>query len=140
MNETPVPKSCCHHKNPPLGEGLTAKDIVLEDGASMTQNFAPVQSICAHINAFHVYASNTKRVVEANHYCTHLNADIRQCLIYDTPDKGARLIGVEYLITRELYDGLSHEERKLWHSHDYEVGFSTTGRYDGEEGSGMDLS
>ena len=37
------------------------------------QNFAPVKQICAHLNAFHVYASDPKRCVESNHYCSHLN-------------------------------------------------------------------
>lgn len=36
------------------------------------QDFAPVKSICAHLNAFHVYADDPKRIVEANHYCSHL--------------------------------------------------------------------
>lgn len=40
------------------------------DGAG--QDFTPVKSICAHLNAFHVYADDPKRFVEANHYCSHL--------------------------------------------------------------------
>ena len=36
------------------------------------QDFAPVKSICAHLNAFHVYADDPTRFVEANHYCSHL--------------------------------------------------------------------
>ncbi|KAM0158957.1 hypothetical protein ACHAPG_003896 [Botrytis cinerea] len=47
--------------------------------------------------------------------------EVRQCLIYDAPTSPARLIGVEYMITRRLYEKLDEEERKLWHSHDYEV-------------------
>jgi len=31
------------------------------------------------------------------------------------------LIGVEYMITPRLYETLDHEERKLWHTHNYEV-------------------
>ena len=31
------------------------------------------------------------------------------------------MIGVEYMITPKLYDTLDQEERKLWHSHEYEV-------------------
>ncbi|EPE34598.1 hypothetical protein GLAREA_10292 [Glarea lozoyensis ATCC 20868] len=102
--------------NPP-----TTKDAILETGASATQSFAPIKSICAHLNAFHVYATDPKRSVEANHYCTHLSKDVRQCLIYDLPNNPAKLIGVEYMITPKLYEGLDAEERKLWHSHDYEV-------------------
>lgn len=37
------------------------------------QDFRPVKNICAHLNAFHVYANDTSRFVEANHYCAHLN-------------------------------------------------------------------
>jgi len=103
------------------GPPKTTKDAVLETGASATQSFEPIRAICAHLNAFHVYASDPSRSVEANHYCTHLSADVRQCLIYDTPTNPARLIGVEYMITPRLYEKLDAEERKLWHSHDYEV-------------------
>lgn len=38
----------------------------------MIQDFTPVKQICAHLNAFHVYANDSTRCVEANHYCTHL--------------------------------------------------------------------
>jgi Protein of unknown function (DUF1264) len=86
------------------GAPLSTKSHVLETGAKATQNFAPLSSVCAWLNAFHVYASDTSRHVEANHYCTHLNEDVRQCLIYDRPEKGARLIGVEYMISKKLYE------------------------------------
>lgn len=100
---------------------ITTKDAVLETGASVTQSFAPFKATCAHLNAFHVYASDPSRAVEANHYCTHLSADVRQCVIYDAPTNPARLIGVEYMVTPRVYEQLDDEERKLWHSHDYEV-------------------
>jgi hypothetical protein len=103
------------------GPPITTKDAILETGASSTQSFAPLKATCAHLNAFHVYASDPSRSVEANHYCTHLSADVRQCLIYDRPANPARLIGVEYMITPRVYEQLDDEERKLWHSHDYEV-------------------
>lgn len=37
------------------------------------QDFRPIKNVCAHLNAFHVYANDTSRFVEANHYCAHLN-------------------------------------------------------------------
>ncbi|POS68874.1 DUF1264 domain-containing protein [Diaporthe helianthi] len=103
------------------GDERTNKSKVLEAGAGMTQDFTPVKSICAHLNAFHVYADDPKRFVEANHYCSHLTEDVRQCILYDSPDPGARLIGIEYMITPKLYATLDAEERKLWHSHVFEV-------------------
>ncbi|KAK7747231.1 hypothetical protein SLS53_001484 [Cytospora paraplurivora] len=103
------------------GEERTTKSKVLETGAALTQDFAPIKSICAHLNAFHVYADDPKRFVEANHYCTHLTEDVRQCILYDSPNPGARLIGIEYMISPKLYESLDTDERKLWHSHVFEV-------------------
>jgi hypothetical protein len=57
----------------------------------------------------------------AHHYCSHLNQDVRQCVIYDSDRPDARLIGIEYIISGELFEKLSPEEKKLWHSHIYEV-------------------
>ena len=70
---------------------------------------------------FHFYAYDMTRQVEAHHYCTHYNQDLHQCLIYDSPDKDARLIGIEYIVTERLFRSLPDEEKKLWHSHEYEV-------------------
>ncbi|KAI4204522.1 MAG: hypothetical protein LQ350_001072 [Teloschistes chrysophthalmus] len=117
------------------GTPLTTKSKVLETGASIVQDLSPVKSICAHLNAFHIYADEPHRCVEANHYCAHINEvspwllffllddhpDLRQCLIYDTPAPNARLIGIEYMISPRLYGTLPQDERKLWHSHVFEV-------------------
>ncbi|RAL14617.1 OBAP family protein [Aspergillus homomorphus CBS 101889] len=110
----------CQHNDLP-GDPLTTKSRVLETGAGMVQDFAPVKNICAHLNAFHVYASDKTRCVEANHYCSHITEDLRQCLLYDSPAPNARLLGVEYMITPKLYNTLPASERKLWHTHEFEV-------------------
>lgn len=80
------------------GDECSMKTKVLETGASLTQvcmklpyciglwsmqkfwhesiqcyqDLGPVKNICAHLNAFHVYADDPKRFVETNHYCSHL--------------------------------------------------------------------
>ena len=46
---------------------------------------------------------------------------MRQCLLYDSLEKNARLIGVEYMVSENLFLTLPEEEKKLWHSHEYEV-------------------
>ncbi|CCC05090.1 unnamed protein product [Sordaria macrospora k-hell] len=99
----------------------TALSSTLETGASLSQDFAPVKSICAHLNAFHVYASDPSRIVETNHYCAHLTEDVRQCILYDSPNPGARILGIEYMITPKLYETLPQEERRYWHTHVFEV-------------------
>ncbi|KAL1302959.1 hypothetical protein AAFC00_003277 [Neodothiora populina] len=103
------------------GEPESLKNKTLETGAGMTQDFRPVKRICAHLNAFHSYVSKPGTCVEANHYCAHLNDEVRQCILYDSPEPGARLIGIEYMITPRLYETLDKKERELWHSHVFEV-------------------
>jgi hypothetical protein len=59
--------------------------------------------------------------VEAHHFCSHLNNDVHQCVIYDSDGPDARLIGIEYIISRELFESLPGEEKQYWHSHAHEV-------------------
>lgn len=89
---------------------------------SMLQEFKPINNIKMYFNSIHGYADEPRRQVIADHFCGHLTEDLRQCLIYDTQDeKTARLIGVEYIISRPMFEALPEEEKKYWHSHAYEV-------------------
>ncbi|KAJ3041877.1 hypothetical protein HDV00_008581 [Rhizophlyctis rosea] len=90
-------------------------------GAATIQDFHPVNSICRHVSGFHFYAHDMSRQVPAHHYCTHLSEDLLQCLVYDTGDKNARLIGIEYIISEKLFQTLPAAEKSYWHSHLYEV-------------------
>lgn len=102
------------------GAPESVKNRTLETGAGMVQSFGPVKRLCAHLNAFHVFA-HRPGYIETNHYCAHLNEDVRQCILYDSPEPNARLIGVEYMIKPHLYETLDEKEQKLWHSHVFEV-------------------
>lgn len=107
--------------NQALGAPESTTNNLLETGAKALQHLSPPNRICAHLNAFHAYARFPDRVSEANHYCAHVNDEVRQCLLYDSPEANARLIGVEYMISERLFETLDPEERKLWHSHVFEV-------------------
>ncbi|KAL9109306.1 MAG: hypothetical protein Q9227_006061 [Pyrenula ochraceoflavens] len=87
--------------------------------------FLPLHNICEFLTAVHIYTEEARqgktRSVPATHYCSHVSKDLRQCLIYDSAKKDARLIGVEYMVPRHVYETFDPEEQKLWHSHEYEV-------------------
>ncbi|KAF2147854.1 DUF1264-domain-containing protein [Myriangium duriaei CBS 260.36] len=103
---------------------MTILDSVLASSSAPTMfdaSNSPVGNICAHLNAFHVYASDPSRTVETNHYCSHLTPKVRQCILYDGPGPKARLIGVEYMVTSDIFETLPADEKKLWHSHVFEV-------------------
>jgi hypothetical protein len=55
------------------------------------------------------------------HDCRPLKDHVSQCLIFDGPGPDARLIGVEYLVSDEVYRRMPAEERIYWHDHRYEV-------------------
>jgi hypothetical protein len=69
------------------------------------------------------------------HDCRPLNDHISQCLIFDGAGPEARLIGVEYLVSDEVYRRMPAEERIYWHDHQYEV---DTGLPTGPTRSGVD--
>lgn len=103
------------------GQGTSLTSKVLNLGMSATENFSPLKKVCQHVCAFHFYAHDMTRQVEAHHYCSHRSEEMRQCVIYDSDAPDARLIGIEYIISRRLFEALPPEEKKFWHSHTYEV-------------------
>ncbi|GMY32190.1 oil body-associated protein 1A-like [Fagus crenata] len=103
------------------GEPTQTGSAFIETATATIQNFAPIKKIHQHLCAFHFYAYDMTRQVEAHHYCAHQNEEMRQCLIYDSPNADARLIGLEYVVSENLFLTLPDEEKPLWHSHEYEV-------------------
>ena len=92
-----------------------------EAGARPLQGESPLSAIDEHVCGLHFYSGDINRQVIAQHYCSHVNRDVRQCVIYDSDKKHARLVGIEYIISARLFEELSPDEKKLWHSHVYEV-------------------
>lgn len=97
------------------------KDKLLETGADLLQKKTPISKINAYLDGFHFYNGNMKVQMEAHHYVTQLNEDMYQAIIYDGNTEGAKIMGVEYIVTEKLFKNLPEEEKKLWHSHQYEV-------------------
>ncbi|KAH8517761.1 hypothetical protein H0E87_005615 [Populus deltoides] len=89
------------------GEPTTTGTTLLETVAAAIQGFGPVNKIHQHLCAFHFYAHDMTRQVEARHFCGHQNEEMCQCLIYNSPEPDARLIGVEYIISEHLFLALS---------------------------------
>lgn len=103
------------------GRAESGKTALLEAGAAVLQDKAPVAQLNAYLDGFHFYSGNLHGQMEAHHYCGHLNQDVIQCVIYDGNVAQAKLMGVEYIISRKLFTGLPAEEKRLWHSHVHEV-------------------
>jgi hypothetical protein len=105
----------------PPGSEPQARTKMLESGADLLQNKAPLEELNAYLDGFHFYNGNMQAQMEAHHYCGHVNEDLIQCVIFDGNGEDAKLMGVEYIVTAKLFAGLPTEEKHLWHSHVHEV-------------------
>lgn len=104
------------------GHGDTSLSTkVLSTGAELLQNFSPINQIHQHYDGIHFYSGEMERQVDSHHFCSHLDDDFHQCVIYDGNGPKSKLIGVEYIISEKLFDSLPEEEKVYWHSHLYEV-------------------
>ena len=104
-----------------IGAGHPLKHRVLDLASGAMQPKYPIDAMSTYLNGFHMYADEMGRQVEASHFCTHLRHDLHQCVIFDRNAADARLIGIEYIIGKERFSSLPEEEKRLWHSHHYEV-------------------
>lgn len=98
-----------------------AKTKTLEAGAAVMQDKTPLGKLNAYLDGFHFYSGDMQGQMEAHHYCENVNEDFKQCVIFDGNGESARIMGVEYIVSEKLFQGLPAEEKKLWHSHSYEV-------------------
>jgi hypothetical protein len=103
------------------GQPASASTKVLDAGADALQSRPPVDALNAYLDGFHFYNGQIKSQMEAHHYCSILNDEVIQCVIYDGNVQDAKLMGVEYIISERLFAQLPVAEKALWHSHVHEV-------------------
>jgi hypothetical protein len=103
------------------GEEKTPTTRTLEAGAALLQSRPPIDALSAYLDGFHFYNGRPDVQMEAHHYCSILNEEVIQCVIYDGNRKDAKLMGVEYIINEQLFAILPDAEKTLWHSHVHEV-------------------
>lgn len=105
----------------PAGERKTLKQAILEHGANLLQDVTLVKQFDIYVVGFHCAKLDPQMQMEAHHYCRQVNGDLLQCVIFDGNTADANLIGVEYIISERLYDGLPDGEKQNWHPHNFEI-------------------
>jgi hypothetical protein len=86
----------------------------------------PINGPHAHFCGIHLAKNDPKFQLITQHYCAaHTQGDhgddMFQCILFDSSEKNAKLLGVEYIISDKQYRGLADAEKKYWHPHTYEV-------------------
>ena len=105
----------------PAGEGRSAWRKALEAGAAVLQDMTPLKDFDIYVVGLHCAKGEPGMQMEAHHYCRQVNQDLLQCALFDGNTKDANLIGIEYIISERLFDGLPEHEKDYWHPHNYEI-------------------
>jgi hypothetical protein len=105
----------------PPGEPKTGATKPLETGATELQGHAPIRQINVYLDGLHVMKEHPQLFLEAHHYCAVKDEDFVQCVLFDGSTGDANLIGIEYIISERLFDGLPDEEKTFWHPHNFEI-------------------
>jgi hypothetical protein len=92
-----------------------------DGGHGAKAEHGPAADAHLYLCAFHLAKSNPKLQFEAHHYCMPAGDGVHQCMIFDSKESGAKLLGIEYIITDEKYRKLPENEKKYWHPHAYEI-------------------
>ncbi|KAJ4901547.1 hypothetical protein Rs2_15498 [Raphanus sativus] len=120
-DELPGPYPGRDGGNIPPGDPTTMKTMMIDKGASMLQSLKPIKQMSLHMCSFACYGHDPSRQIEVHFYVHRVNEDFLQCAVYDCDSAKTHLIGIEYIVSERLFESLSSEEQKLWHSHDYEI-------------------
>jgi hypothetical protein len=102
-----------------IGREAQAQDHPAADPAH--RFMAPVQKVHAHFCGIHVAKNNPRFQLMAQHFCAPHGEEMHQCLLFDSCETNAKLLGVEYIVSDRIYRGLPDDEKKYWHPHTYEV-------------------
>jgi hypothetical protein len=95
-----------------------------DHGTDARKGKAPIEAVLHCPLAFagvHLLKEFPEVSQVAYHYCKEVNGELNQCVLYDGTGPDARLIGVEYLVSDEVYRSMPEEERIYWHDHKHEV-------------------
>jgi len=88
-------------------------------GPSSAEPAPPTEGYTIHVDAREHVASQPELIV--HHWCKPLPSGTVQCLLYDSDDPDARLIGTETVVSAELYQAFSESEKADWHYHKEEI-------------------
>lgn len=105
----------------PTGQEKSTKTRALEAGAKLLQSNAPLQPFDVYLVGFHPMKDAPDIQMEAHHYCSQVNEDFAQCVLFDDNDEKANLTGIEYIISERLFNELPSDERQYWHPHNGEI-------------------
>lgn len=81
----------------------------------------PLKGYTIHVMAPHIMDGEV--IGPFHHFCKPINADIIQCILFESTDENARMTEVEYMVSKKLARSTiskwSHQQN--WHDHKQEI-------------------
>lgn len=88
-------------------------------GSAAAAGAKPAEGFALHIDAKLHFPS--KPDIIAHHYCKPVARGLTECLLFESDQPDARLVGVETIVGPDTYAAFSAEEKAMWHYHKVEV-------------------
>lgn len=81
----------------------------------------PLKGYTIHVTAPHIMDGEV--IGPFHHYCKPINADIIQCILFESTDENARMTEVEYMVSKKLARSVIPKWSHLqnWHDHKQEI-------------------
>jgi hypothetical protein len=105
----------------PPGKSRNLWRSTLDAGSRVMQSRAPLGGFDIYVAGLHCARRCATMQMEAHHYCKQVNADFLQCVLFDGNTADANLIGVEYIVSEQIFAALPDAEKRYWHPHNYEI-------------------
>lgn len=96
-------------------------DSLLEPVADRLEPRPPTGSLAMHLDSFVFRSGDLRAQQRVQQFCGHASAEVLQCALFDGTGPGARLTGVQYVITERAFQSLPDDEKVYWHSQVYPV-------------------
>lgn len=102
---------------------FVADDIIWDEKMAQSTQYSkrptPAMGFELHIDAKKHINDAPDFVV--HHFCKTLDEQVTQCLLFDSDAPNAHAIGVETIISPQIYAQLPDEEQQNWHYHKEEI-------------------
>ena len=80
-----------------------------------------MRAIDTYLDGFNTLKDEPGHVMEAHLFCRARNEEFTQCMMFDANTADANMVGIKYIVSERLFDGLPAEEKLLWHPLNYEI-------------------
>lgn len=105
--------------------GYSVKAPTAKQAQQMSTSPTPVQAskphegFTLHIDAEKHFPGDEKKI--AHHFCKQVTGGLTECQLYDSDSPDARLVGMELVVSTDMYNKFDDAEKAYWHYHKVEI-------------------